>query len=550
FLPIVKGLDDEVVQKYNREFEETNITKADQPKFVGLHWREDQRRSYPQQSIGAHIVGMSSDDGVGQAGIEQSQNELLYGPVVKKIQERDRFGRVYDEVLSEQEPPSDVTLTIDLPVQFIAEQALEGAVERTGARSAMAVVIDNKTGEILAMANYPTFDPNKIGNTNPEFIKNGIVQNVYSPGSVFKLITYGAALEKKLITPEAEIDSGSGVIDVAGHVFRDSHAVGRVSYAKALAQSSNVCAIKTSMRVGREDFNGLVHKMGFGKPTGIELPAETGGIVRPIQRWNGDSLASMSIGYEIGVTALQMASAFATIANDGVRIEPHIIKEIRRADGTSAPIGEHPKTEIVSRETARDLKRMLTEVVISGTGKRAQLDSYSSAGKTGTAWKFDPQTKRINSSKYVSSFIGFAPANDPRVTIAVVVDEPKFGGRHGGSAAAPAFKEIADRILPELNVAPDKEIVAAVSESRDDSVPEVPSGGVTIEKSELLNRSASKIAAGTPATPPKNSSQKLKKNPPSSNETRKARENKPEGIARSATATSGVKERKSAAKKT
>ncbi|MCA1591012.1 MAG: penicillin-binding protein 2, partial [Acidobacteria bacterium] len=347
------------------------------------------------------------------------------------------------------------------------------------------------------------FDPNKIGNTNPEFIKNGIVQNVYSPGSVFKLITYGAALEKKLITPEAEIDSGSGVIDVAGHVFRDSHAVGRVSYAKALAQSSNVCAIKTSMRVGREDFNGLVHKMGFGKPTGIELPAETGGIVRPIQRWNGDSLASMSIGYEIGVTALQMASAFATIANDGVRIEPHIIKEIRRADGTSAPIGEHPKTEIVSRETARDLKRMLTEVVISGTGKRAQLDSYSSAGKTGTAWKFDPQTKRINSSKYVSSFIGFAPANDPRVTIAVVVDEPKFGGRHGGSAAAPAFKEIADRILPELNVAPDKEIVAAVSESRDDSVPEVPSGGVTIEKSELLNRSASKIAAGTPLpTPP------------------------------------------------
>lgn len=457
FLPLAKGLDEEAVQKINKALDTPRIVKSGYPKSQGLYWREDQRRSYPNQSLAAHVIGFSNADGVGQAGIEQSQNSKLYGAVIKTTQERDRLGRVYDETVSEQEPPSDVYLTIDIPIQFKTEQALERGVRSANAKSGTAIVIDQKTGEILALANYPAFDPNRFSAVKAEELKNAAIQNIYSPGSVFKLITYGSALEKRLITPEDEIDAGNGTIEVAKHVFRDSHAVGRVTYAKALAQSSNVCAIKTSMRVGREDFYGLVQKMGFGTPTGIELPAETGGLVRPIEKWNGDSLASMSIGYEIGVSALQMATAFATIANDGTRIQPHIIKEIRQSDQTA---GARPRSEprqVVGAAAARDLRKMLREVVLSGTGKRAQLDGYTSAGKTGTAWKFDPVLKRVNSAKYISSFIGFAPADSPAVTIAVVMDEPKSGARDGGQVAAPVFREIAEGILPELGVAQDSD---------------------------------------------------------------------------------------------
>jgi cell division protein FtsI (penicillin-binding protein 3) len=225
-----------------------------------------------------------------------------------------------------------------------------------------------------------------------------------------------------------------------------------VSYAEALAHSSNVCAIKTGMRVGKSDFYALVQKMGFGRRTGVELPAETAGIVRSPEKWNGDSLASMSIGYEIGVTALQMASAFATIANDGIKVQPHLIKEIRQQDETVLSVAQPERNQVVTADTARSLRSMLRQVVLTGTGRRAQLDGYTSAGKTGTAWKFDSKTKRVESSKYVSSFIGFAPAEEPAVTIAVVMDEPQSGSRDGGTVSAPVFKEIAEQILPEFNV--------------------------------------------------------------------------------------------------
>ena len=481
FVPIAKGLDEEAVQRVNRLLEEPKLSKADSPRFAGLHWREDQRRSYPYEALAAHVVGFTNTEGDGQAGIEQSRNRDLYGAVIKKLQERDRLGRVYDETVTEKEPPKDVTLTISVPIQFAADQAIERRVKESGSRAGMAVVIDNKTGEILALSNYPTFDPNKVNEITPETLPNGAIQMTYSPGSVFKLVTYSSALDRGLITPDGMIDSGNGTIEIAKHKFTDSHGIGRVTYTKAFAHSSNVCAIKTSMRVGKEAFYSYVQKFGFGKPTGIELPAETGGIVRAPERWYGDSLASMSIGYEIGVTALQMATAFATIANDGVRIKPHIIKEIRQSDESNIPPAKTERTQVVSTETARSLRTMLREVVLAGTGRRAQLDGYSSAGKTGTAWKFDPAIKAVNRAKYVSSFIGFAPADNPAITIAVVMDEPKIGGRDGGGAAAPAFREIAQAVLPELNVAPDLDSTATVAETED--IPETP--GVESDDREL-----------------------------------------------------------------
>jgi len=474
FVPLVKGLDTESAERVNRLLEDPKLSKSDTPKFEGVHWREEQERSYAYGTLAAHVIGFSNLEGNGQAGIEQSQNDVLYGSVIKVTQERDRLGQVYDETVTETQPPKDVVLTLSVPIQDATDLALAEGVKRTGAKSGSAVVIDNKTGEILALSNFPTYNPNIRNDISQDNLRNGVIQNIYSPGSVFKLVTYSSALDKGLITPDGMVDAGNGTIEIAKHKFTDSHAIGRVTYKKALAHSSNVCAIKTSMRVGKESFYSYVQKFGFGKPTGIELPAETGGIVRAPERWNGDSLASMSIGYEIGVSALQMATAFATIANDGVRIQPRIIKEIRQSDETTVPLPEPERTRIVSAETARSLRTMLREVVLDGTGRRAKLDGYSSAGKTGTAWKFDPAIKAINRAKYVSSFIGFAPADNPAVTIAVVMDEPKLGGRDGGGSAAPVFREVAQKILPELNVAPDLESSATVAETEDEEIPETP----------------------------------------------------------------------------
>lgn len=488
YLPLIKGLDEQAAQRINDALDDPSTRKGDRPNFTGLHWREEQRRSYPNQTLASHVIGFSNADGVGQAGIEQSQNDILFGAVIKRLQERDRLGRVYDETVSEKEPPKHIYLTLNSSVQFMVEQALAKAVNNSQARSGMAIVIDNNNGEILALANYPTFDPNKLNEITHDNLANAAVQRVYSPGSVFKLITYSSALERKLISPDGEIDSGNGTIEVAGHRFSDSHSIGRVNYSKAFAHSSNVCAIKTGLRVGKEGFYQTLQNFGFGRKTGIELPAETNGIVRAPERWNGDSLASMSIGYEIGVTALQMATAFATIANNGVRIQPHIIKEIRQSDDQVVSVTQPSTTQVVSGETARDMTTMMRQVVLAGTGKRAQLDGYTAAGKTGTAWKFDEKLKKVNSAKYVSSFIGFAPVDHPAVTIAVVMDEPKVGGRDGGQVAGPVFREIAQQILPELNVKPEGQI-QNLADAGD--VTELPaSGGPSAGAAEVEHQAA------------------------------------------------------------
>ena len=472
FVPIIKKVDEETFQKLNKLLATDGVKKGDMPQFDGLHWTEDQMRSYPNGPMAAQVIGFSNLDDNGMAGIEQSQNNILHGAVVKKMQERDRLGRIYDETVNEAEAPGDVQLTIGISYQFMVEQALENGVKAANAKSGIAIAISPKTGEILGLANYPGFDPNAVKDSIAGNITNHAIQSLYSPGSVMKLVTYGSGLEKGLFKPDDQIDAGNGTIEIAKHKFTDSHMFGTVSYSEALAHSSNVCAIKTGMRVGKDDFYSMLQKMGFGSRTGIELPAETNGILRSPERWNGDSLASMSIGYEIGVTALQMATAFATIANDGIKVKPHIIKEIRKADEKPLRIDQPKNSRVVSVETAQNLRKMLRQVVLTGTGKRAQLNGYSSAGKTGTAWKFDPVSKRVDSSRYISSFIGMAPAEDPEVVIAVVIDEPKGGARDGGMVAAPVFKSIAEQILPELGVKPDgtqaKELQVA------DDIPETP----------------------------------------------------------------------------
>lgn len=456
FVYLARRLDEEQAKRINDALKDTDLRKFDEPRYAGLHWREEQKRSYPYKTLAAQVVGFSNSEDVGSAGIEQSQEDLLHGVVIKKWQNRDRLGRVYEEEETEErEPPKDIVLTISNSIQYKTEQALEEAAKASNAKSGMAIVLDPKNGEVLAMANYPTFDPNKFNEIAPEMLTNRAVQSMYSPGSVFKLMTYAAALQENMIRPDGEIDCRKGFIEVAGHRFNDPHATKIMSYSDAFAVSSNYAAIKTALGLGKEKFYSYALQFGFGTPTGIELPAEARGQIRPPATWFGDSLASMSIGYELNVTALQAASAYATIANDGVRIKPRIIKEIRAADGRVLPAPEIEKTRIINSEAARGLRQMLRQVVLKGTAKRAQLAGYTSAGKTGTAWKYDPKIRAYNPAKYVSSFVGFAPADNPSVVIAVVMDEPQGGARDGGQVSAPVFRQIAEQILPELNIAPD-----------------------------------------------------------------------------------------------
>ncbi|QQS33398.1 MAG: penicillin-binding protein 2 [Acidobacteriota bacterium] len=503
FVPLAKKLDDEVVTRVNRELDRAEARKPDLPSFKGLHWREDQRRSYPYQTLASQTIGFSDSSDSGKAGIEQSLDKVLRSSIVEKVQVRDRLGRVIREEDVEKEGhPGDVVLTIDANFQYFAEQALERGVVDSGARSGMLIAIKPKTGEVLALANYPNFDPNTVTEANSKFVLNNSVQSVYSPGSVFKLVTYASAVDKGLLSADSSIDAGNGTVTVGGRTFKDKHGGGPIPAVDAMAKSSNVCAIKTALSVGKEDFHSMTRKMGFGSKTGIELPGEVSGIIRSPERWSGDSLASQAIGYEMGVTALQMAVSFATIGNNGVRVSPNIVKEVRTTN-TEPPSKKAPEqVRVVSAETAAAMRELLKKVVISGTGKRAKLDGYSVAGKTGTAWKFNPETKSVDSSKYISSFIGMAPADDPEVVVAVVIDEPRNGGRDGGQVAAPIFRDVTQYLLEQLGVREDqpKSAVPPQPVTKTEPAPEkkVPAVSSSVDKGEKTKKAEPKKSLEKP----------------------------------------------------
>ncbi len=420
----------------------------------GLFWVGEQKRDYPHGTLAAHVIGFSNADDIGQAGIEMSQEEFLKAERLRMLRQRDRQGRVFSEIDVERTPAKDVVLTISKEIQHIAERALKRGVEATNARSGKVIVLEPQTGEVLAMANYPTFDPAEFRTLKAGTWRNSAVQDQYAPGSVFKLITYGAAIEEGMIEPTDEVECGGGRITVGGYTFSDTHDIGTVSYIEAMAESSNVGAIKTGLSVGKKKYYSYARDFGFGRTTGIGLPSEADGVLRSPHTWEGTDLASMSIGYGIDVTALQTAVAFAAIANDGVMVKPTIVKRIQQ-DGETLRTFESEARRVVKSETASALREMLRAVVSDGTAKRARLNGYTSAGKTGTAWKYDHAVGGINRQKFVSSFVGFAPANNPAVVIAVVIDEPRGARRSGGQVAAPVFRQIAESILPELKVPPD-----------------------------------------------------------------------------------------------
>ncbi|HEU5459465.1 MAG TPA: penicillin-binding transpeptidase domain-containing protein, partial [Pyrinomonadaceae bacterium] len=436
----------------------------------GVHAQLEPKRYYPNGPLAAHILGYVGLDGKGLGGVEQFYNTKIAGEPGRLFLEKDANGKPYESYEIASKPGQSVVLTIDQSIQYQAEQVLQAAVQRSRAKSGSVIVLDPRSGEILALANAPTFDPNKVANAKAETRSNWALQNIYEPGSTFKIVAFAAALEKNLARIEERIDCQMGAITVAGRVIRDHTAFGSLTIPEALAKSSNVAAIKLGLRVGDPTMYDYIKRFGFGSRTGIELPGETAGLLRKVERWQASSIGSIAIGQEIGVTPVQMVAAFGALANDGVRIAPHLIREVRNAEGAVVYRAQPEQRRVINAETAIALRGMLEGVTLRGTAKAAQLDGYSAAGKTGTAQKIDPKTRTYSATKHVASFVGFAPVSNPQVVIIVVIDEPA-GAYHGGDVAAPVFREVAELILPTLGVMPDiqvksvPELVAEVNEN-------------------------------------------------------------------------------------
>jgi cell division protein FtsI (penicillin-binding protein 3) len=441
-----------------RRVEEGRAAELKALKLKGVYSTEEQRRRYPNGALAAHVLGFIGGEERGRekglAGVEQVYDAALTGEPGTLLLDTDARRRPFESAGNDPRDGRTLVLTIDQTVQYIVERELAAAVERTHARSAAAVVLEPHTGEVLALANAPSFDPNDAGGAPAEARRNDALQNIYEPGSTFKLVAFTGALEEGLITPDTRIDC-PGSISLPGRVVHD-HARGSLTATEALAKSSNVAAIKLGQRLGNDRLYEYIRRLGFGAKTGVELPGETAGLIRPVARWQPGSIGSVPIGQEVGVTPVQMAAAYASIANDGVRVAPHLVREVRDAEGKTVQRAEPESRRVVSAETARTLRRMMEEVTLKGTARAAQLEGYTAAGKTGTAQKIDPKTRAYSSTKYVASFVGFAPIDNPAAVIIVVLDEP-VGLHQGGQVAAPVFSEIANQVLPYLDVMPDQE---------------------------------------------------------------------------------------------
>jgi cell division protein FtsI (penicillin-binding protein 3) len=437
-----------------RELEPEPAAKIKALNLKGVGSVKESKRYYPNGSLAAHVIGFVGLDDAGLAGIEGFQNASLKGDAGRLTVSRDARHHAFESAEVDPKSGQSIALTIDQNIQYQVERSIQSALATTHAKSAMAVALDPHTGDILALANAPTFDPNAAKDASADVRANKALQYIYEPGSTFKVVAYSGAIEERLVKPTDMIDCQMGSINVYGRTIHDSHPHGVLTITEALAQSSNVAAIKLGMKLGDARLYDYVKRFGFGDKTRVELPGESKGILRPVNRWDKTSIGSIPMGQEIGVTPVQVAAAFATIANDGVRIAPHIIREVRDAAGRVVPRDAPEQRRVVSAETARTIRSMLEMVTLDGTAKAARLDGYTAAGKTGTAQKIDPKTHAYSKTKYVASFVGFAPVDNPAVVIIVVLDEPGTA-IYGGTVAAPVFKEIAEQVLPYLGVAPD-----------------------------------------------------------------------------------------------
>ncbi|MGA8493409.1 MAG: penicillin-binding protein [Terriglobales bacterium] len=425
----------------------------------GIYFQKESRRFYPKRELAAQVLGYVGMDDEGLSGIEREYDDKLRGKPGRMLISVDAHRKWFGSVEKQPEPGENVVLTLDEQIQYIAERELATAMEKTHAISGTVIVQNPHTGEILALANQPTFNPNLTREITPERLKNHAVSDVYEPGSTFKVVTISAALEEKLTRPDEVFDCQMGSIVINGMRIRDSRPHGLLPVWGILAESSDVGAIKIALRLGEDRFYKYIRAFGFGSQTGIELPGETRGLTKPVSRWSKVSIGAISMGQEIGITPLQLSTLVSTIANDGVQVPPRIVAGTTDPQPTPQTVAFHPAEgrRVISPMTAAEMKQMMQKVVLEGTGKKAVLEGYSSAGKTGTAQKVDPGTHAYSKTKYVASFAGFAPLNDPAIVVAVILDSA-VGLHQGGQVSAPVFQRVAQQVLEYLHIPHDVEL--------------------------------------------------------------------------------------------
>jgi len=438
-----------------RKADDETIERIKSLDLLGIHFQKEPKRFYPARDLAAQVLGSVGMEDSGQSGIEHEFDDQLRGRPGKMFISVDARKEWFSDVETQPEPGKNLVLTIDKNIQYIAEKELDQAIRDTQAIAGTVIVENPHTGEILALANRPTFNPNLRKQITPAALTNRAVSYIYEPGSVFKLVTISAALEEKVTNPDELFDCQMGAIVYNGMRIRDSKAHGILPVWGVLAESSDVGSIKIALRLGEDRFYKYIRAYGFGQPTGIELPGETRGMTKPVSRWSKVSIAAISIGQEIGISAIQLASLVSTFANDGVWIAPRIVAGTVQPQGTPQTVAFHPGAShrVISPYTAAEMRSMMEKVVIDahGTGRRAILEGYSSAGKTGTGQKVDPATGTYSKTKYNGSFAGFAPVNNPQIVVAVILDSA-VGPHQGGQVSAPVFRRIAQQVLEYLHV--------------------------------------------------------------------------------------------------
>jgi cell division protein FtsI (penicillin-binding protein 3) len=421
----------------------------------GIGFTADTRRYYPAGALAPQVLGFVGVDGTGLAGLERQYQQLLSGRAGSEVVQEDPDGTLIPQAGSSSTPPvpgDDLVLTIDRDIQYQAQQALANAVRSNGGSGGSVIVMDPHSGDILAMATYPWFDPNTFAEANPNYLRNRAVTDVYEPGSVNKVITLAAALQEHSVRLRQQfvVPDQIRVYDATIH-DAETHPTENMTLADILAYSSNVGAIKVANTLGQDRFYRYLTRFGFGRPTGVGFPGESAGILPPVDTWSGVSLATMAFGQGLAVTPLQMASVYATIANGGVWVQPQLVRGTVDANGKLQPAPAPDTRRVVSTHTADVVTRMLAYAVDIGTGVEAQIPGYWVAGKTGTA-RIPRQFRPGYTKKYVASFIGFAPASHPALVVAAVIDDPST--IYGGVAAAPLFKDVARFALARLRIPP------------------------------------------------------------------------------------------------
>ncbi len=481
----------------------------------GIYLEKENQRFYPNRDMAAHVLGFVDPDEKGLGGIESELDAQIRGKSEKVIVMADARQKKFDGGQAVRERGADVVLTLDEKIQYIAERELAAAIAKTHAPAGTVIVMNPNNGEILALANWPKFNPNSAVTAPAESRMNRAVSAIYEPGSTFKLITLAAAFDQGITNPDEVFDCQNGSIVIAGHRIHDHKPFGLLHVSDILAKSSDVGAIEVAMRLGAPRFYDYIRAFGFGTLTGVDMPGESRGLVNRLEHWTPSSIGAVSMGQEVGVTPVQLIAAVSAIANGGTLYKPHVVSELRRGDVVVPIPGKlaaaEPKT-VIRAETAATLRRIMEGVVLKGgTGTLARLDGWTSAGKTGSAQKIDPDTGRYSATQLIASFTGFAPINNPAITVLVSLDSP-VGQHEGGQVAAPVFKRVAEQVLAYLDVPRDVPVNARLmqasykqNEADTESLEDLSAADFSAQPEELLPDAG---AAGN--APPTHSAASLK----------------------------------------